>query len=227
MSGLPRSYPRADWRPVSYTGEAGVLRERRGWILHVVVGNGSPWGTFQGATSPNRRFSHLWVSKKGRWEQYQWLDRASWAQASGNGLWWSVETEGFDDEPLTEAQLDALAAWHVWCGAPDLVADSPDGRGIGTHRMGGAAWGGHECPGKIRSGQRGEIIRRAMVLRSGGKPEEVKDVNLTDRVDRPEDGQQITVVQALRGAYMQALKNAAALRELEARVARIEKNTAK
>lgn len=26
--------------------------------------------------------------------------------------------------------------------------------------MGGAAWGGHECPGILRSGQRAEIMRR-------------------------------------------------------------------
>jgi hypothetical protein len=194
-------YPPAKWRPVSYIGEAGSLPFPCGWVLHVVVGNGSPFGTFQGAKSPNRRYSHLWVAKDGRVEQYQRLDRMSWAQASGNSSWWSVETEGFVDEPLTDAQIRALAVWHVWCGAKDAVADSTSARGIGTHSMGGAAWGGHECPGALRAAQRQQIIDRARALRSGRGD----DMELTDHVDRPDDGQQITVKQAIRGAYLTSL----------------------
>ena len=198
-------YPPAEWRPVSYIGEAGSLPSPRGWVLHVVVGNGSPFGTFQGAKSPNRRYSHLWVAKDGRVEQYQRLDRMSWAQASGNSSWWSVETEGFVDEPLTDAQIRALAAWHVWCGAKDAVADRTSARGIGTHRMGGAAWGGHECPGALRAAQRQQIIDRARASRSGQDDTEEMDMKLDDRIDRPDDGQQITVKQAIRGAYLSSL----------------------
>lgn len=164
---LPTRYPPATWRPVDYIGEAGRLVDPRGWVLHVVEGNGSPLGTFQRAVSPDRRFSHLWVSKAGAVEQYQWLDRASWAQGTGGNPWgWSVETEGFPGERLTAQQLDALAAWHVWCGAADRAVVNPGESGIGTHSMGGASWGNHPgCPGPIRAGQRTEILRRAAALR--------------------------------------------------------------
>jgi hypothetical protein len=175
MTTIPAYYPPATQRPVSYAAAAGMLDQQpRGWVLHVVVGNGSPWGTFESATPPSRRFSHLWVAKTGAVEQYTPLSRKSWAQAAGNPWWWSVETEGMPSEALTDAQLDALAAWHVWCGAVDRIAGPEDtlggapGQGIGTHEMGGAAWGGHACPGPIRAGQRAEILRRVAALRSGG-----------------------------------------------------------
>lgn len=170
-------YPQAVQRPVSYAPQAGLLDQQpRGWVLHVVVGYGSPWGTFERATSPNRRFSHLWVAKTGAVEQYAPLTSKSWAQAAGNPWWWSVETEGLPTEPLTDAQIDALAAWHVWCGAVDRVAGPEDtiggapGRGIVTHQDGGVAWGNHTCPGPIRAGQRPEILRRAALIRGGSMP---------------------------------------------------------
>lgn len=208
---------------MSYIGEAHALApEPNGWILHVVVGNGSPFGTFQSARSPNRRFSHLWIAKDGHVEQYQKLDRASWAQSSGNTAWWSVETEGFEDEPLTEAQLRALAAWHVWCGAPDKIAASPSRRGIGTHKMGGIDWGGHECPGKIRAGQRRQIIDYAAAIRRGRQEDD--DVQLTDRVDiKGKDKTPITAGQAIRGGYLQGLENARLIRELMAKIGELEK----
>src|SRR4051794_912873 len=120
---LPALYPPAAQRPVSYAAAAGALDQQpRGWALHVVVGFGSPWPTFEHAPAGSRRFSHLWVAKSGAIEQYAPLDQKSWAQAAGNPWWWSVETEGVPSEPLTDQQLAALAAWHVWCGAVDRVA---------------------------------------------------------------------------------------------------------
>lgn len=163
---LSGTWARAAWRPVKYVGEADRFEaEPLGWILHVVVGNGSPWGTFERAPAGSRRFSHLWISKTGQIEQYQRLDYESWAQSGGNGKYWSVETEGFPTEPLTDAQLNALAAWHVKSGTVDAVVNRVGARGIGTHVMGGAAWGNHSCPGLIRASQRGEILERARVIR--------------------------------------------------------------
>ena len=161
-------YPHAVWEPVGYAPDAGPMAASSGWILHVQAGRGDPGPYFGSLTSPNRKFSHLWVSMSGAVKQYGSLANASWAQGSGNRGWWSVETEGFPGEALTGAQLQALAQWHAWCGAPSLLASSPSGRGIGTHSMGGAAWGGHECPGTVRAGQRQEILRRAEILR--GRP---------------------------------------------------------
>jgi hypothetical protein len=151
--------------------------------------HGSPWSVFEHAPVGNRKFSHLWVGVDGRVEQYAPLGGKSWAQGVGNAGYWSVETDGLPHEPLTDAQLDALAAWHVFCGAVDTIADAPGRRGIGTHQMGGAAWGDgrspHTCPDPAmglpgpRSRQRGEILRRAKLLRTGGTtvtPDDIDDI---------------------------------------------------
>jgi len=196
-------YGAALWRPIPYVDEAPPMREYRGWILHVVVGDGSPYNYFCGLPKGKRAFSHLWVAKNGRIEQYQRLNRQSWAQASGNPYWWSVETEGKPDEPLTKAQIRSLAAWHVWCGAKDAVTNKTTGRGIGTHSMGGARWGGHECPGRIRAGQRADIIAEVKRIRSGRTQEiDLEDgMELDDVVYTEGNGVPVTVRTALRGAY--------------------------
>jgi hypothetical protein len=167
---LPRLYPPAVLELVDYADEAGPIAATvLGWVEHLQAGNNDPFGVFEHATSPNRRFSHLWFGKLGQVRQYQYLDRASWAQGGGNTGYLSCETEGLPGEALTEKQLDALARWHVWCKAPDLIASRPGDLGIGTHGMGGSAWGGHpDCPGTVRAGQRAEILRRAKLLRGGG-----------------------------------------------------------
>lgn len=162
-------YPGAIWEPVSYIGQASLMSAGSlGWVEHVVVGNGDPHDLFEHAPAGNRRFSHLWVAKSGQVRQFQDLRHDSWAQVAGNDSYWSVETEGFPGEPLTDAQLDALARWHIWSGTADAIATTPGQPGIGTHEMGGAAWGGHACPGPIRAAQRTEILRRAAALRTGG-----------------------------------------------------------
>jgi len=161
-------YPGAAWEPVSYIGDASLMSAGSlGWVEHVVVGNGDPHDLFEHAPPGNRRFSHLWFAKSGVVKQYQRLSHDSWAQVAGNDSYWSCETEGDPSEPLTEQQLDALARWHVWSGTADAIATAPGQRGIGTHQMGGAAWGGHACPGPIRAGQRAEILRRAAIIRGG------------------------------------------------------------
>ncbi len=163
--------PGAVWRPVSYRAEAGAFSTAPiGWILHVVVGNGSPWGTFEHAPAGSRKFSHGWVAKDGRGEQYAELTGKSWAQGAGNPLYWAFETEGYPTEPLTDAQIETLARWHNTLGAADALAEAPGQRGIGTHYMGGSAWGGHTCPDPSpgagpRSHQRGAIVARAQALR--------------------------------------------------------------
>ena len=53
-------------------------------------------------------------------------------------------------------------------GPAAITYNSPSTGGLGTHSMGGAAWGGHACPGDVRAAQRGEVIRRAQAIRGGG-----------------------------------------------------------
>lgn len=166
-------YSGAEYRPVSYHSAAGAFNSQPlGWILHVVVGNGTPYNTFQHAVSPHRRFSHFWVAKNGHVEQYAPCSQKSWAQGAGNTSYWSIETEGFPNEPLSDAQITALAKLHNWLGAPNQVANKPGARGIGTHYMGGSSWGGHTCPDPggwtgPRSHQRVDILDRAAELRHG------------------------------------------------------------
>lgn len=172
MSPAGPRLPGATWRPVSYANASGTFTAPNplGWILHVVVGNGSPWGTFEHAPAGSRRFSTGWVAKDGAGEQYTELTSKPWAQAAGNGQYWAFETEGYPTEPLTAAQIDTLARWHNHLGAPDHIADTPGQPGIGVHYMGGQLWGGHPCPDPApgagpRSHQRQAILDRAKALR--------------------------------------------------------------
>jgi len=168
MTGL--YLPGAAWRPTSYRGESGLFAPGHpvGYIPHVQVGLGGLWALFENAVSPNRKFSTAWVAKSGASEQYAETNRKPWAQAAGNGDYLAFECEGYPGEPYTPAQINTLACWHNFLGMPDLITDTPGARGIGTHVMGGAAYGAHTCPGPgPRSAQRGEILARALVLRGG------------------------------------------------------------
>jgi hypothetical protein len=167
MTGL--YLPGAVWRPISYRGQSGLFVPGHpvGYIPHVQVGNGSLWGTFEYAPAGNRRFSNAWVAKSGASEQYAETNRVPWAQVAGNPDYLAFECEGYPSEPYTAAQINTLAVWHNALGMPDLITDTPGQRGIGTHVMGGAAYGGHTCPGPgPRAGQRSAIIARAISLRT-------------------------------------------------------------
>ena len=159
--------PGAKWCPITYRAEAGKFSGGNplGYLPHVQQGNGSLFGYFNRLTSPNRLFSTAWIAKDGHSEQYTELTGKPWAQAAGNATYWAFECEGYVGEPLTAAQINTLAVWHNYLGVPDVLANAPGQRGIGLHRMGGAAYGGHSCPGPIRQGQRDLIIARAVALR--------------------------------------------------------------
>ncbi|MER5488103.1 N-acetylmuramoyl-L-alanine amidase [Streptomyces sp. NPDC002812] len=173
----PTASPASGWMP----GVTRIPLERnfvhgdrdaqRGLVLHVQEGEGSLYERFN--TAGIKTSSHFWVSRDGETEQYvSVLDRA-WAQVEGNGSWASVETSGFATRSLTEAQVDAVARIYAWGagshGWPAAVSEHPDRPGLGVHAMGGAAWGGHACPGTLRSAQRAEIIRRVRERLPGGE----------------------------------------------------------
>lgn len=154
--------PGALFKPVIYRMAAGPFASNPlGWILHVQMGNGSPFEYFNGLRAPDRKFSTGWVSKTGVIEQYTELENKPWAQAAGNSFYRAWETEGFDTEPLTPEQVKALAQIHTYCKDVDALAEAPGKSGIGTHYMGGAAWGGHSCPGTLRASQRQSILNVA------------------------------------------------------------------
>jgi hypothetical protein len=105
------------------------------------------------------------------------LNWEAWAQRAGNAAWYSIEhaDHGNTETPLTGAQVIASAqlveCLSAFAGFPLQVTDSPDVKGYGTHVMGGAAWGGHTCPGPgPRAGQRQAIIDLARHIRAGTEP---------------------------------------------------------
>ncbi|MFE0423356.1 N-acetylmuramoyl-L-alanine amidase [Streptomyces sp. NPDC058953] len=155
MDGVVRKPIDVNFRPAERTGQ-------RGLILHVQEGEGS---LFERFSNPSVRSSaHFWVSQAGEIEQYVSVHDRSWTQRAGNADWSSIETSGFAGQPLTAAQVDAVARVYTWGarvhGWPPEVTDSPNGRGLGTHSMGGGAWGGHACPGTIRARQREAVMDR-------------------------------------------------------------------
>lgn len=138
-----------------------------GWVMHVQQGVNSPYGWFAGLKSPNRVFSHFWISKTGKCEQYGHLNRVSWAQGAGNGTYYSVEFAGYVGEKLTSAQILTGARLHLFLKTRDAIANIPGSKGVGKHSMGGNAWGHPSCPGPLRAAQRGDIIALARDLRGG------------------------------------------------------------
>ncbi|MGA5135448.1 peptidoglycan recognition protein family protein [Streptomyces olivoreticuli] len=165
--------PGAEWRPVKNYTEG--VSEHRGLVLHVQEGNGSPYDWFNNEKSDAS--SNFWVGKDGKIEQYvDAVNAHAWCQSEGNSYYASVETEGWASEPLTEAQIEAVAKIYAWgysmFGWPLKVIDSTTEKGLTFHGAGGAKWGGHvNCPGSLRIAQREAIIALATTLVSGSQPQ--------------------------------------------------------
>src|SRR6185312_1247878 len=156
---FPSVCPVADtyeWLPDRLTG--GPMYTTQGLVLHVNAGNGDPAGWWEQPTTPTAS-SHFQLMKSGELIQYVGLDTVAWCQVAGSVGWHSIETEGFPDEPLTDAAVAKLAKLYAWgaraCGWEMQLTDDPNGQGFGWHGMGGYAWGGHfGCPGDARKAQR-------------------------------------------------------------------------
>jgi peptidoglycan hydrolase-like protein with peptidoglycan-binding domain len=159
--------PLAAWKPVGNHG--GSMSAHLGLVLHVQQGNNSLAGWFNNPSADAS--STFWVAKSGTLEQYVDADVTAWAQGSGNSTYNSVETEGYDTEPLTSAQEATLASLYQWgaqaYGWPNALAETPGVAGFGWHGMGGSSWGGHTgCPGDLRNPRRAPILAVAF----GGSP---------------------------------------------------------
>lgn len=165
--------PFAEWRGPVPNQAHNVSRPARGLVLHVIVGSlSSADESFHKASF--KASAHFGVSKDGH--IVQWVDTAdeAWAQAAGNPDWYSVETEGVDTEPLTPAQVVAVARLLLWLRSLDhfplQVTDDVNGQGLTSHRCGGKAWGGHSCPGDQRHAQRADIVALAKQLEQPARP---------------------------------------------------------
>lgn len=157
------TYPDAVSKPVANHG--GPMGQVFGLVVHVQEGDGSLAGWFNNPAS--QVSAHFWISKTGVVEQYVDTGTQAWAQVAGNLNYLSVETEGFDTEPLTAAQLTELTNLFAWVRAqypavPDTLCDHGQ-MGLTTHAhypsgVPDPAWGGHPCPGPIRTGQLPQVV---------------------------------------------------------------------
>lgn len=168
----------ASWRPTSNHGPS--MLSHRGVVLHIAE------GTFEGTVAwcqntSARVSAHFVVATSGAVAQLVDTDTQSWCQSLGNADWLSIEHEGRGGDALTAAQIAAdariLARAHAEYGIPLVPTDSTQGRGLGYHAMGGAAWGGHySCPGDRIIAQRMEIIRAAeQLITTGATDMEMED----------------------------------------------------
>ncbi len=149
-----------------------------GVVMHTMVGN-LP-GTIAVFNDPSYQAStHFGIDQTGHIHQFGPIGKGwiAWAQVAGNLTWYSIEhaDDGNPENPLTDAQITASAQLvemlSAFAGFPLQVTDSVSGKGYGAHVMGGAAWGGHTCPGPgPRAGQRAAIIALAKRIRSGSPP---------------------------------------------------------
>lgn len=150
-----------------------------GVVMHTMVGNLQPT-TVDLFNSPAAAVSaHFGIAQNGLVWQFGPIGKGwiAWAERAGNQAWYSIEhaDDGNTQNPLTDAQLTASAqlveVLSRFAGFPLQVTDSVQVKGYGTHVMGGAAWGGHTCPGPgPRAGQRYQIISRAKAIRAGQTP---------------------------------------------------------
>lgn len=142
--------------------------EVRGLVLHIQQ------GTEQGSEAwfknpKSQASSHFLNPKTGGLRQLVDTKDRAWAEADGNAHWISLEDEGYAGDSLTASQVEnaaQLLAWlHTEYAVPLQSTDDPNGKGLGWHGMGGAAWGGHTgCPGDPIKAQRPVIIARAKAI---------------------------------------------------------------
>lgn len=156
-------YSKAKWTPLknfTLNGQDSVL----GLVVHIME------GTLEGSQSwfnnpSSQASSHFGTGKDG--EIRQWVDTKdrAWAQAAGNRTYLSVENEGHTPDKLTAAQIETVAQLFAWVhktyNVPLQVAKKVGDKGLGYHAMGGAAWGGHPCPGPAIIAQLPAIVLRA------------------------------------------------------------------
>ena len=172
------SVPRSD-SPGTPRGN-GIFQTFLGVILHVNVSGktsqGTPVSAFMAGPPANADYvtPNFQVFRDGSIVQFLPIDWQPWCQIDGNFNYAAIETGGDPDQPLTAAQLHAVAYivdhYHAHMGMPLQIANAPGQRGIGTHEMGGESWGGHSCPGTIRAAQRDTVIQLVKESDNGMTP---------------------------------------------------------
>jgi hypothetical protein len=147
-----------------------------GMVQHTEAGFRA--GTFETFMNPANQVSAFFsVGEDGTTHQYLPVGRGfvAFAQAAGNSRWYSCECEDKlnPGTPMTDIQVTTVAQIYSALAEHDgfeyAITDDPhNGNGLITHGDGKDAWGGHpDCPGKVRTAQRPEILARARAVRDG------------------------------------------------------------
>jgi hypothetical protein len=151
-----------------------------GLISHTMVGN-LPHTDAMFTPGPQGvgNSAHFGTAQDGTVIQWVPLGVIAEHAKAANDHWYAVENadDRNPNNPYTDAQLSRIAQILELISRPEYgrstlqVTNSTDQEGLGTHNMGGVAWGGHSCPdaqknpNHTRSRARAEIVRRAKIIR--------------------------------------------------------------
>lgn len=159
----------------SHNGSTNFQEPADGYVIHTEVGyEHSVEEEFNNPAAQASAF--VSIGDDGHIHQYGPIGHGwkAWTQAAGNAKYRGAEHEdlGHPSNPLTAAQIESSASVLEAISEHDKFplqpTDNPNGgKGVIFHSDGGAAWGGHDCPGQVRRGQRGAVIDRAKAIRGG------------------------------------------------------------
>jgi N-acetylmuramoyl-L-alanine amidase-like protein len=155
-----------------------------GLLSHTMVGNlpGTD-ALFTPGPKGNGNSAHFGTAQDGTVIQWVPLGVVAEHAITANDHWYAVENadDGNPNNAYTDAQVSRIAQILELTSRPEYgrfalqVSNSPGDEGLGTHHMGGEDWGGHTCPdagnnaNHTRSRARGEIVRRAKIIRQHGQ----------------------------------------------------------
>lgn len=128
----------------------GKLTDVQFIVIH--INQGTTEGTFswwqKGADGDHEADgAQVQVSKDGTVYQTMALDRMAWHAGRANDIAPGIEHEGSKGDHHPYVQLHASANRVAWLHHECNLGRPVYGRTVFPHSHGGAAWGGHDCPG--------------------------------------------------------------------------------
>jgi hypothetical protein len=131
----------------------------KGLLEYTMVGNLRHAGAmFTPGTENTGNSAHFGTAQDGTVIQWVQLGVVAFHAFDANFHWYAVENadNGDPNNPYTDAQLSRIAQILELTSRPEYgrsalqVTGSPDQEGLGTHRMGGAAWAPTVAPTRTK-----------------------------------------------------------------------------
>lgn len=170
-------YPYASWHPLPENATQPIITPVQ-LILHTEASSGkasnqASWNYWARADIVSE--AHFLLDMAGDMWQCMATNRRADNNVKANVRAISIETQDLggttvDQTPWTEEQLDQLAGLAAWCHlrwsiplAPCPTWDQP---GTSPHNAYPSQWSSsaHSCPGKARTAQMPEVLRRAQAI---------------------------------------------------------------